>query len=69
MPDLKYQEPRAKYFILQNQLQATFKEINKFGSLSKQCGKMVYTNLFVHQTCRVKTGLCIKQANQEQSIG
>merc|ERR1719318_1803553 len=44
IPDEKYQEPLAKYFVLQNQLPAkcpaTFKDTYKFGAFSKNCGKM-----------------------------
>merc|ERR1712106_280724 len=44
IPDEKYEEPLAKYFVLQNQLPAkcpaTFKYTYKKGEFSKNCGKM-----------------------------
>merc|ERR1711892_19905 len=44
IPDEKYQEPLAKYFILQNQLPANcpanFKDNYKFGTFPKHCAKM-----------------------------
>ena len=45
IPDEKYQEPLAKYFVLQTQIPAQcpakYKSTNKNGVFSKQCGAMV----------------------------
>ena len=45
IPDEKYQEPLAKYFVLQTQIPAQcpakYKSTSKYGVFSKQCGEMV----------------------------
>jgi len=44
LPDTKYEEPLAKYFVIQNQIPATcparFKDTYKKGTFAKHCAKM-----------------------------